>query len=313
MSNKILILGASGFIGKNLALFFSKKTKIIAIYKTKIPFINKNIKWIKCDLTKPTQVKNLFNDIDIVINAAAITSGSKDIVYKPNLHVTDNVIMNSNILREVYENRSVKHFIFFSCTVMYQSSKKKQNEKMFNYKIVDKYFGIGWTKVYVEKLCEFYSNLINTKFTVIRHSNIYGPHDKFDLKKSHVIGATITKVMKAKKEVEIWGKGNEIRDFIYISDLINFIKLTIRHQKTKFKIYNCGSGEGIEVLDLVNLIIKVSQKKLIIKKKASAPYIDFNLILDSKKAKNELGWVPSVNLKQGLKKTIDWWKLNFND
>ena len=184
---------------------------------------------------------------------------------------------------------------------------------MFNYKIINKYFGIGWTKVYVEKLCEFYSNLINTKFTVIRHSNIYGPHDKFDLKKSHVIGATITKVMKAKKEVEIWGKGNEIRDFIYISDLINFIKLTIRHQKTKFKIYNCGSGEGIEVLDLVNLIIKVSQKKLIIKKKASAPYIDFNLILDSKKAKNELGWVPSVNLKQGLKKTIDWWKLNFND
>ena len=184
---------------------------------------------------------------------------------------------------------------------------------MFNYKIINKYFGIGWTKVYVEKLCEFYSNLINTKFTVIRHSNIYGPHDKFDLKKSHVIGATITKVMKAKKEVEIWGKGNEIRDFIYISDLINFIKLTIRHQKTKFKIYNCGSGKGIKVLDLVNLIIKLSRKKLSIKKNTSAPYIDFNLILDSKKANNELGWVPSISLEQGLKKTIDWWKSNFND
>jgi len=201
--SKIMILGATGFIGKNLTLHFSKKFKIKATYNVKIPFKNKNIEWVKCNLKDPKQLKNIFNNVDIVINAAAITSGSKDIINNPSIHVTDNSVMNIYILREIFINNKVKHFIFFSCTIMYQSSLKRQNEKKFDYNIIDKYFGAGWTKVYVEKICEFYSRISKTKFTIIRHSNVYGPHDKFNLEKSHVMGATITKVMKAEKEIEI--------------------------------------------------------------------------------------------------------------
>ena len=158
----------------------------------------------------------------------------KDIIDRPHIHVNDNALMNINILKQIFKNNNIKHYIFFSCTVMYQSSNRKQDEKKFNYQIIDKYFGVGWTKVYIEKLCKFYSNFLNTKFTMIRHSNIYGPHDKFDLEKSHVLGATISKVMKAEKEITIWGRGNEIRDFLYISDLIKFVELVIK--KTKEKI-----------------------------------------------------------------------------
>ena len=57
--------------------------------------------------------------------------------------------------------------------------------------MVPQYFGAGWTKVYIEKMCEFYSRIGDTKYTVMRHSNVFGPHDKFDLEKSHVFGATI--------------------------------------------------------------------------------------------------------------------------
>ena len=65
-------------------------------------------------------------------------------------------------------------------------------------------------------MCEFYSNLSKTKYTVIRHSNIYGPYDKFDLEKSHVFGATLTKVMNGKERVTVWGTGREGRDLLYI-------------------------------------------------------------------------------------------------
>ena len=308
--NNIIILGATGFIGKNIALYYSKNLKIKATYNKKIPFENKNIEWIKCDLRSERQINNLFDNIDIVINAAAVSSGVKDIVHNPYIHVSNNAIMNVNILKEIHKNKGVRHFIFFSCTVMYQSSKKKQNEKKFNYKIINRYFGVGWTKVYIEKLCEFYSNISNTKFTIIRHSNIYGPHDKFDLEKSHVIGATITKVMKAKKEIEIWGKGNEIRDFLYISDLINFVKIIIKKQKSKYEIYNCGSEIGIKVIDLIKIIIKIADKNLKIKRNLTAPTINFNLILDCRKAKREIGWHAKVNLYEGIKKTIVWLKSN---
>tara|TARA_B100000963_G_scaffold338096_1_gene334671 strand:- start:1126 stop:2088 length:963 start_codon:yes stop_codon:yes gene_type:complete len=307
---KIIVLGATGFIGKNLALHFSKSLKIKATYNSKMPFENANIEWIKCDLTNLNQINNLFNNIDIVINAAAVTSGVKDIITKPHVHVSTNAVMNINILQQIFKNKNVKHFIFFSCTVMYKSSRKKQNEKEFDNKIIDKYFGIGWTKVYIEKLCKFYSNISDTKFTVIRHSNIYGPFDKFDLEKSHVFGATITKVMKAKKEIEIWGKGNEIRDFLYISDLVNFVELIIKKQKNKYKIYNCGSEIGVKIFDLVKLIVKNAGKKLKIKKNITAPTINFNLVLDCGKARRETGWKPKVNLNEGIKKTLIWWKSN---
>ena len=74
-----------------------------------------------------------------------------------------------------------------------------------------------------------------TKYTIVRHSNIYGPHDKFDLEKSHVFGATITKVMQAKDKIEVWGEGKEIRDFLYIDDLIDFIKKALLKQKIYMK------------------------------------------------------------------------------
>ena len=305
-----MILGATGFIGKNIALHFSKKFKIKATYNKKSPFENKNIEWIKCDLKSTKQINNLFDNIDIVINAAAVTSGVKDIIDRPHIHVNDNALMNINILKQIFKNNNIKHYIFFSCTVMYQSSHKKQNEKKFNYQIIDKYFGIGWTKVYIEKLCKFYSNFLNTKFTIIRHSNIYGPYDKFDLEKSHVLGATISKVMNAKKEITIWGRGNEIRDFLYISDLIKFIELAIKKQKNKYEIYNCGSEIGVKILDLVKLIIKITGRNIKIKKNVTAPTIKFNLVLDCKKAKKELSWKSEVSLSEGIKKTLIWWKKN---
>ena len=308
--NKIIILGATGFIGKNIALYYSKNLKIKATYNKKIPFENQNIEWIKCDLRSTRQINNLFDNIDIVINAAAVTSGIKDIINRPHIHVNDNALMNVNILKQLFKNKNVKHYIFFSCTVMYQSSLKKQNEKKFNYKISDKYFGVGWTKVYVEKLCKFYSSFLNTKFSVIRHSNIFGPYDKFDLEKSHVIGATISKVMKAEKEIIIWGKGNEIRDFLYISDLIKFVELLIKNQKNKYEIYNCGSEIGVKIFDLVKLIVKISGREIKIKKNVTAPTIDFNLVLDCRKAKKEIGWKSQINLSEGIKKTLDWYKTN---
>ncbi len=308
--SKIIILGATGFIGKNIALYFSKKFKIKATYNKKVPFQNKNIEWVKCNLKNTKQINNLFDNIDIVINAAAITSGVKDIIDKPHIHVNDNALMNVNILEEIFRNNKIKHYIFFSCTVMYQSSLRKQNEKKFNYKIIDKYFGVGWTKVYIEKLCKFYSKILNTKFTIIRHSNIFGPYDKFDLEKSHVIGATISKVMTAKNEITIWGKGNEVRDFLYISDLIKFIELVIRKQKKKYEIYNCGSEIGVKIYDLVKLIIKISGKNIKIKKNFTGPTINFNLILNCNKAKKEIGWKSKVSLSEGIKKTLIWWKKN---
>ena len=313
MKTKIVILGATGFIGKNLVHYFSKKNQyeVYAVYHLKKNYFLNNVKWIKANLLLEDGVARVLNNMDIVIQAAATTSGSKDIVNQPYLHVTDNAIMNSLILREILKHK-IKHLVFFSCTVMLPSMQKKIREidLNLNKKINSKYYGVAWTKIYIEKMCEFYSNISKTKFTIIRHSNIYGPHDKFDLEKSHVFGATITKVMSSNKIITIWGDGKESRDLLYVDDLVNFVFKAIKYQKLNFRIYNCGSGKGVKIKDLVKKIIKISKKNLTIKYDISKPTIVSNVFLNCNLAKKEINWQPLIPLELGIKKTINWWKKN---
>ena len=309
---KILICGATGFIGKNITLGLSKnKNYEIHAVRFKRPAYktSDNVKWHKADLRNPASIDKLIKNMDIVVQAAATTSGSKDIVSKPHIHVTDNAVINSFIFRSAYTHE-IKHFIFPSCTVMYPSSKKATKENDFTGRIIDKYKGAGETKVYLEKIAKFYSMLSKTKFTIIRHSNIYGPHDKYDLDKSHVFGATITKVMKAKDDLEVWGDGSEIRDFLHADDLVNFIKKAISKQKTQYEIYNCGSGKAITIKQLCNLILKISKKPLKIKFNKNKPTIKFDMFLNCNKAKKELGWEPKIEIESGIRKTISWWIKN---
>ena len=309
---KIIIFGGTGFIGKNLVEHFSKNKKYVvtATYFKSMPPKNlkKNITWVKVDLRKENQIKKILFNQDVVLQFAATTSGSADIVKKPYLHVTDNAVINSILMRQCF-NSNIKHFIFPSCTVMYQSSSKKIKECDFdaNVQLTPSYFGVGNTKKYLEKMCEFYSRISKIKFTAIRHSNLYGPYDKFDLKKSHMMGASITKVLKSRDGiVNVWGTGNEKRDLLYVKDFIYFIDLLIKNQKNSYSLYNIGYGKAYSVNTVIKKIIKIAKKKIEIKHDLSKPHIPTSLSLNSNKAKKEIGWTPKYTLEEGIQKTISW-------
>ena len=157
-------------------------------------------------------------------------------------------------------------------------------------------------------MCEFYAGISETKFTAIRHSNIYGPHDKFDLERSHVFGATMTKVMTAKDKISVWGTGEEERDLLYVDDLVEFVELALAKQPEKYRLYNCGYGQAIPIKDLVQKIVAHSCKTLTIEHDLSQPTIKTSLFLDCSLAKNELGWQVQTDLDTGIKRTLAWWQ-----
>lgn len=317
MKKKILILGASGFIGFNCLLHFANNKKymhydIVGTYLKNKPKKIKGVRFIKIDLTDKNMSQSIFKNTEILVQAAACTTGAKDIVSKPFMHVNDNVVMNSFVTKFSHKYK-IPRVIIFSCTVMYKSSKKPLREIDFDPKepMYEKYFGAGWMKVFVEKMSEFYSRFKITKFTLIRHSNIYGPFDKFDLEKSHVFGATINKVSNTKESfLNVWGDGSEKRNFLYISDLISFIDLVLKKQKKYFEIYNLGSDRSISINNLVLNIIKASGKKLKIKNLKNKPTLKTSIEISSSKAKREIGWKQKVSLKEGILKTLNWYKNN---
>ena len=239
---KILVCGATGFIGRNLVEHFVRRddVEVHAVRFMRPEYECPGVTWHRADLRRAEEVEALLKGFDVVIQAAATTSGAKDILTRPYIHTTDNAVMNSLLLRAAYEAK-VKHFVFFSCTVMHQSSETALDEEAWdaNVPMAPSYFASGWTKIYIEKMCEFYARLGVTKHTVIRHSNIYGPHDKFDLERSHVFGATVTKVMTAADgKITVWGSGEEARDLLYVDDLVDFVERAVERQSVPYALYN---------------------------------------------------------------------------
>lgn len=315
MKKKVLVCGATGFIGRNIAekLSLDDRYEVYGTYFNSRPFTNSRVNMKRVDLTARDEVNRLVKGMDIIIQAAATTSGAKDILTKPYYHVTDNAVMNSLIFRAAFENK-VKHVLFFSCTVMYQPSDMPVKETDFdaNQEIFPSYFGVGWTKVYIEKMCEFYSRIGTTMYTVLRHSNIYGPYDKFDLERSHVFGATMTKVMTAKDpgEIVVWGSGEEERDLLYVSDLVNAVENIMDKQEKKFELFNVGYGKAFTIKDLVGKIIRTSGKDIKMKHDLSKPTIKTRLCLDTSRIKRVIGWEPEVSLDEGIRNTMDWYSDN---
>ena len=311
----LLICGGSGFIGRNCVEHFSKDPNynITATYfsEQKYEPID-GVEFVKIDLRDEAAVKELMKGMDIVIQAAATTTGAKDVINSPYLHVTDNAVMNSWIFREAVLNK-VEHLIFFSCTVMYQSKDVAQSEEDWSAsdRIYKNYFGVGNTKVYLENMCDFYSQIGDTKFTAIRHSNVFGPYDKYDLDKCHVVPAFVNKIINSKKTLEVWGNGEAKRDVVYIDDLVDMVQKVMDKQENKYELFNCGVGRAYSIRELADVLMEVNNKELEMQYDASKPNIPTTVILDCQKAKDVLGWTPTTSITDGMRKTSEWYKANY--
>jgi len=139
-------------------------------------------------------------------------------------------------------------------------------------------------------------------------------HDKYDLEKSHMFGATITKVMTAQPgdEIVVWGDGSTERDLLYVDDVVDFIGLAIEKQVSAYELVNVGYGKSFSVSGVVNKIVSHSHKQLKITYDMSKPSINTKLALCSDKAKKLFGWVPRISLDEGVKKTLAWYNSNIN-
>lgn len=306
---RILITGATGFIGRNLTEHFARQGRRVRAHRfTRPAYDAPGVEWVQADLRDPAEARRVMEGCDVVLHCAAVTSGANDIVNRPTIHVADNVHMNIGMLQAAYD-LSVAHYVFFSCSIMYASSSNPQSETDFNpaAPLAPNYFAAGNTKVYFENMCRFFADQGRTKHTAIRHSNIYGPYDKFDLGRSHVFAATLRKALTATDGVlRVWGSGEEGRDLLHVDDLVAFIDAALRLQTTPYELVNVGAGHAVAVKDLAALIAEAVGGDLRIETDPSKPTIPVTIVLDATKAERLFGWRPTISLRDGVRRTLDW-------
>lgn len=311
---KVLVAGATGLIGSNLLLrLLDEGAKVRATLHRKDPVImDPRIEYIRCDLTNGADCRRAVNGMQHVHLCAANTSGAAMITTSPMIHVTPNILINSQMLEAAYD-AGVEKFIWLGSTVAYPNSDQPMKEdQLMDGEPFDKYYYAGWAKRFMEVLCRMYGEKLTRPMTtiVLRPTNVYGPMDDFEFATSHVIPALIRKSIERWDPIEVWGDGSEVRDAIYVDDMVEAMILAAA-KLNQYSVINIGLGKGHSVRELLSLITELDgYANANITYDASKPTMIPVRLVDTAKAESLLGFRASVDIREGLSRTIKWYRAN---
>ena len=217
-SRSVLVAGGAGFVGTHLVgKLADLGAKVTTTVFNRRPLSeDPRVTYIEADLTDPRSCDFATQGIDYVFMCAANSSGAAVMAKTPLIHLTPNVLMNTNMLNSSYAN-NVKKFCFISSNTVYPLTDYPVKESDVNHTFFDKYFVVGWMKYFTEIMCEMYSSKISNpmKTLVVRPGNLYGPHDKFTKKESKVIAALIRRAIEREDPFVVWGDGFDIKIFLH--------------------------------------------------------------------------------------------------
>jgi UDP-glucose 4-epimerase len=301
---RILVTGGAGFIGKYLVKYLLENGKNVSILdnfsnsdkKSIALFKNKGVKIFEGDITNFDDVLNATKDQEIVIHLAAKISVVESIK-NPSETFRINVDGTKNILAICKKNNVKKLIIASSAAVYGEGDKENKITEEDKRNPISPY---GKSKMKMEEeVIKNYSD-IKTKYIILRFFNIYG------IGQTSEYAGVITKFLekiKKNQALTITGDGTQIRDFVSIYDTICSIDNAIKYNRNG--IFNIASGNGITVNELAKLMISVSGKKLDIQnisfKQGEIKYSQADILL----AKEKLGYISKINLKEGIKKLLE--------
>lgn len=312
---KVLVAGGAGFIGANLIKrLLDGGASVRATVHRKDPVIlDDRIEYVKCELTSMDDCKKVADGMDYVFLCAASTSGAAVIASTPLVHVTPNIVMNSQMLEAAYFAR-VKKFIWLSSNAAYPPSGDrpvKENE-MFDGEPYEIYFPVAWMKRYTEILCRMYSEKLKNPMTtvVLRPSNVYGPYDDYDFETSHVMAALIRRVVERHDPFEVWGTGDDVRDWIYVDDFIDAMMLAAEKVDSFYPI-NIGLGTGYSIKQALAMMLEIDgYTDANVVYNSSKPSMIPIRLLDTSLAQKVLGFKANTGLREGISRTIGWYRKN---
>jgi GDP-L-fucose synthase len=246
---------------------------------------------------------------EYVFLAAARVGGIRANDTFPAEFIYDNLMIEANLVHQAYRHE-VKKLLFLGSSCIYPKlcPQPMHEDYLLDGKLEPTNEPYAVAKIAGIKLCQSYNRQYGTCFISVMPTNLYGPGDNFDLLDSHVIPALILKFHRGKvseaPEVKVWGSGTPRREFLYVDDLADAcFFLMERYQDGE--IINIGVGQDLQILELAHLVGEVVGYQGQIVQDLSYPDGTPQKLLDVSKL-TALGWQAKTPLKEGLRKTYDW-------
>lgn len=311
-----LITGGAGFIGSTLAdklindynqiividNFNDYYSPVIKEQNIKIIKNNPNYKLYRGDICDRDLLKTIFNEnkIDCVIHIAA-RAGVRPSLEDPFEYVRSNIDGTINILENM-KNYNVKKIVFASSSSVYGNcNADKFSEDL---KVTEPISPYAATKSACEQFLYTYSKLYNIQAICLRFFTVYGPKQRPDLAIRKFI-----ELIEKDNPIPVYGDGTTMRDYTYIDDIIDGIIGAINYDKTQYEIINLGGGSPITLNEMIKTIEEILNKKAIINRLPMQLGDVNKTVSDITKAKKLLGYSPKITFKEGIKKFVEWRKM----
>ena len=311
---KIVVTGACGFIGFNFAKSLSKQVEIIGIdslndaYDPKLKELrlnelkkNENFNFFELNLSNKKILEEnieIFNDVDLILHLGA-RAGVRQSYLEPNKYIDDNTSATTN-LAMLTKNIGIKRFIIASTSSIYGDTGEKfavENQD----ELADPPSIYAATKMFGETMVK---NILSEEENIVqipRFFTVYGPYGRPDMSILRFIHWIATK-----KEVILYGTGEQRRSFTYIDDVVEGLNKLCKFEESG--TFNFGSN----ITWSLNEVISKIEEKLNIKANVTyeeRAFRDVDVVLPSlENSKTKLGWEPTTDMNTGLDKTIEWYK-----
>ena len=250
---------------------------------------------------------------DAIILAAATVGGIGDNKARPADFLYDNLMIEANVIHVAYES-GVEKLLFLGSSCIYprEAAQPITEEALLTGPLEPTNEAYAIAKIAGIKMCQSYRQQYGASFVSAMPCNLYGPGDRFDAMRSHVIPALMLKMHQARQEkraqLELWGTGSPLREFLHVDDLARALILMLTEYNDSLPL-NIGSGDEVSIRDLASTMAAVTGYQGQIVFNPAHPDGTPRKILDSQRVQ-ALGWQPRIDLKTGLQETYDWFCRN---
>lgn len=308
-----LVTGGSGFVGTHMVgALIGRGAKVrVPLHERPMKLTVPGIEIVSGDLSHQEACRRVMQGVHYVfhcagaVSAAGVTAGFGGT--NPMSAITANLTLTANVLEAAWATGVERIQIFGSSTGYPVSKHPIREEEMWSGPTHPSYFGYGWMRRYLERMGEFVHHRSKTKVTIVRPTATYGQYDDFDPTTGHVIPSLIRKAVAKSDPFEVWGTGDEVRDFLHIEDLVRGCLLAMEKLSTCEPV-NLGYGQAITIREVVDIILQAACHHAKIHFDASKPTTIPVRMVDCTKAKALLGFEPKISLRDGLEDTVSWYK-----
>jgi GDP-L-fucose synthase len=310
---KILIAGGAGMLGMSLTrhlIFHGMSVRSTYFSRKPPPQLKSHFE--RYDFTRFEDCLAATKEQDYVIISAVQASGVSGARQSPTASILPNLEIHAGLLEACCQNR-VEKVVWISSSSVYQEAfyPIREDQMDLNQPPYELYQGIGWVYRYLEQLAKCYYQKRGLQIGVIRTSNIYGPYDRFDDEKSHVIPALIKRALAKEDPFVVWGNGDSIRDFVYVEDLVEGVCKVLERYCIADPI-NISNGTPVSIKELVRVIMDICDHQVSPQYDPAKPTAVPYRVLDNTKAGTILGRIDKTPLEKGIQKTVEWYTSNLS-